>query len=76
MSITYYRTGILLDVQFSHSVVSDSLRPNELQHARPPCLARFCLHEAYGLGGEAEDKEVKGEINFEKCFEREKNWLL
>ena len=24
-------------VQFSHSVVSDSLRPDELQHARPPC---------------------------------------
>ena len=24
-------------VQFSHSVVSDSLRPYELQHARPPC---------------------------------------
>ena len=24
-------------VQFSHSVVSDSLRPRELQHARPPC---------------------------------------
>ena len=24
-------------VQFSHSVVSDSLQPNELQHARPPC---------------------------------------
>ena len=24
-------------VQFSRSVVSDSLRPNELQHARPPC---------------------------------------
>ena len=24
-------------VQFSHSVMSDSLRPNELQHARPPC---------------------------------------
>ena len=23
-------------VQFSHSVVSDSLRPRELQHARPP----------------------------------------
>ena len=23
--------------QFSRSVVSDSLRPNELQHARPPC---------------------------------------
>ena len=24
-------------VQFSHSVVSDSLWPRELQHARPPC---------------------------------------
>ena len=24
-------------VQVSHSVVSDSLRPHELQHARPPC---------------------------------------
>ena len=24
-------------VQFSHSVVIDSLRPHELQHARPPC---------------------------------------
>ena len=24
-------------VQFSHSVASDSLRPHELQHARPPC---------------------------------------
>ena len=26
-------------VQFSHSVMSDSLRPHELQHARPPCLS-------------------------------------
>ena len=24
-------------VRFSHSVVSDSLQPHELQHARPPC---------------------------------------
>ena len=24
-------------VQFSRSVVSDSLRPHESQHARPPC---------------------------------------
>ena len=24
-------------VQFNHSVVSDSLRPHEPQHARPPC---------------------------------------
>ena len=26
-------------VQFSRSVVSDSLRPHEPQHARPPCLS-------------------------------------
>ena len=26
-----------LSVQFSHSAVSDSLRPHEPQHARPPC---------------------------------------
>ena len=26
-------------VQFSHSVVSDSLRPHESQHAGPPCLS-------------------------------------
>ena len=27
----------LSSVQFRHSVVSDSLRPHVLQHARPPC---------------------------------------
>ena len=27
----------LCSVQFSHSVVSYSLRPHELQHVRPPC---------------------------------------
>ena len=27
----------LSSVQYSHSVMSDSLRPHELQHARPPC---------------------------------------
>ena len=26
-------------VQFSHSVVSNSLRPHGLQHVRPPCLS-------------------------------------
>jgi len=29
--------GVFSSVQFSHSVVSDSLRPHESQHARPPC---------------------------------------
>ena len=28
---------LLSSVQFSHSVVSDSLQPHGLQHARPPC---------------------------------------
>ena len=28
---------IMRQVQFSRSVVSDSLRPHESQHARPPC---------------------------------------
>ena len=28
---------IFSSVQFSHSVMSDSLRPHESQHARPPC---------------------------------------
>ena len=30
---------ILCSVEFSHSVVSDSLLPHGLQHARPPCLS-------------------------------------
>ena len=28
-----------MSVQFSHSVVSDSLRPHKKQHARPPCAS-------------------------------------
>ena len=39
-SYPYMTTGktiALTSVQFSRSVVSDSLRPHELQHARPPC---------------------------------------
>ena len=34
----YFLAGIhFTSVQFSHSVISDSLWPHELQHARPPC---------------------------------------
>ena len=29
--------GFSVSVQFSHSVMSDSLQPYELQHTRPPC---------------------------------------
>ena len=38
--IRFHQNKILLhisSVQFSHSVMSDSLRPHELQHTRPPC---------------------------------------
>ena len=31
---------MFITVQFSHSVMSDSLQPHELQHARPPCRRR------------------------------------
>ena len=35
----YYKATVVVvvSVQFSRSVVSDSLRPHESQHARPPC---------------------------------------
>ena len=39
----FYGVGTVLgsriegSIQFSHSVLSDSLRPHELQHTRPPC---------------------------------------
>ena len=32
-----YGPHLFSSVQFSHSVVSDYLRPHELQHTRPPC---------------------------------------
>ena len=32
-----------LSVQFSHSVVSDSLQPHESQHTRPPCPSHKCV---------------------------------
>ena len=35
---TYFMSGsVLCSVQFSFSVISNSLQPHELQHARPPC---------------------------------------
>ena len=43
-----YNCVILLyysnSVQFSHSVVSNSLRPYELQHSRPPCPSTPGVH--------------------------------
>ena len=37
MNISYPSFLFACSVQFSHSVVSNSLRPHGLQHARPPC---------------------------------------
>ena len=37
MTVTQIMNSLLPSVQFSCSVVSDSLGPHELQHARPPC---------------------------------------
>ena len=40
MNMKRYSTSLIIQfssVQFSCSVVSDSLRPHESQHARPPC---------------------------------------
>ena len=34
----------IYSVQFSRSVMSDSLRPHELQHARPPCPSTPRVH--------------------------------
>ena len=35
--LCHFFSSLPHSVQFSHSVVSNSLRPHELQHARPPC---------------------------------------
>ena len=37
MLILILFTNFSISTQFSHSIVSNSLRPHELQHARPPC---------------------------------------
>ena len=37
MSYNFEPSFCEYSVQFSHSVVSDSLQPHESQHARPPC---------------------------------------
>ena len=38
VTMAIYESSII--VQFSRSVVSDSLRPHESQHAGPPCLSQ------------------------------------
>ena len=35
----FFVNSAAMNIQFSHSVMSDSLRPHGLQHARPPSLS-------------------------------------
>ena len=37
IDLSVLNCSIVIYVQFNRSVVSDSLRPHESQHARPPC---------------------------------------
>ena len=37
-----------LSVQFSHSVMSDSLQPHEPQHTRPPCPSNLESTQTHG----------------------------
>ena len=60
-------TAIVNSVQFSCLVVSDSLRPHESQHARPPCPSHFpngasgkelvCQRRRYEMGVQSLDQE-------------------
>ena len=42
--LEFYINGIISSVQFSCSVMSDSLRPHESQHTRPPCPSTPGVH--------------------------------
>ena len=50
---THIHNGMFSSVQFSHSVVSNSLRPHESQNARPPCpspLPEFTQTHVHQVG--------------------------
>ena len=60
--LRWKKTQGISSVQFTHSVMSDSLQPHEPQHARPPCpsptagvyrnpcpLSRWCHPTTYPL---------------------------
>ena len=48
-----FKTSLLLtffsSVQFSRSVVSDSLRPHESQHAKPPCPSPYSFSQYFSF---------------------------
>ena len=75
-------------VQFSHSVVSDSLLPHESQHARPSCLSptpgihsdthpssQFSYYSMFYPQYLAKDLEYVGRlINIVECKSDEPKW--
>ena len=61
-------------VQFSHSVVSDSLRPREQQHARPPCPVLFSHWEWPGWKLEDQIEEEARLLLFTLCFGKHHLW--
>ena len=46
-------------VQFSHSVMSDSLQPHESQHARPPCPSPTAMHHTAAAAGAVAAKSLQ-----------------
>ena len=67
--ILYYI--IIISVQFSHSVVSDSLRPQGLQHTRLPCLSpapRACSNSC-PLSRWCHPIISSSVIHFSSCFQ-------
>ena len=67
-------------VQFSHSVMSDSLRPHELQHARPPCLSPTPKHPLdHGKSKRVPEKIYFCFIDYSKafdCVDHNKLWKI
>ena len=61
---------IISSVQFSHSVVSNSLRPHELQHARIPCTSpvpRACPNSC-SLGWQCHPTISTSAVPFSSCL--------
>ena len=58
-------------VQFSRSVMSDSLRPHEPQHARPPCLlpAPGVYPNPYPLSQQCHPTIPSSVIPFSSCLQ-------
>ena len=57
--------------QFSHSVVSDSLRPHESQHARPPCPS-----PTPGVHSDSPDSPLSNFYSVSQLSQRQISWNM